>query len=105
MCKREGGGVMRIVLEPEAVDLIRKKGGQLILYVAPVSGCCGLGAVPVPSWEIGRPRLPLETYSRMKIDGVEVFVDKELHRPGRTVRISATKVLAWRSLSLDVVAD
>ncbi|HWI64065.1 MAG TPA: CC/Se motif family (seleno)protein, partial [Symbiobacteriaceae bacterium] len=100
-----GGVVMRVVLEPEAADLIREKGGQLILYVAPVSGCCGVGAVPVPSWEIGRPRLPLETYSRMVIDEVEVFVDKELDLPGRTMRVHATKVLAWRSLSLDIVAD
>ncbi|HWH68579.1 MAG TPA: CC/Se motif family (seleno)protein [Candidatus Sulfotelmatobacter sp.] len=96
---------MRVILEPETADLIREKGGQLILYVAPVSGCCGVGSVPVPSWEIGRPRLPQESYSLQVVDEVEVFVDKELDQPGITIRVYVTKVLAWRSLSLDVAAE
>lgn len=96
---------MRVRLEPEAAALIREKGGRLILYEAPVSGCCGLGSVPVPSWEIGTPRRPLDEYRLLETDGVEVFIDKALDRNSQTVQVRLTKLLGWRSLALAAAAD
>lgn len=93
---------MRVFLESEAVDLIVEKGRQLILYEAPVSGCCLLSSVPVPSWEIGRPRRPLDEYWILAVDGVEVYVDKALDKSVGTVRVRVTRMLGWRSLSLVV---
>ncbi len=94
--------MVRVFLEPEAAALIRESGGQLILYEAPFSGCCGIGSVPVPSWEIGRPRRPLDEYRLVISDGVEVYLDKQFDRSDRTVQVRLTKMLGWRSLSLFV---
>ncbi len=91
---------MRITMEPEAAEHIRRKGGQLILFRATMTGCCGIGSVPTPMWEIGRPRRPIQEYRVEEIQGVTVYLDRALDLPGLGIHVGLDSVFGWRFLSL-----
>ena len=91
---------MRVSLDPDAAEYIRRKGGQLILFRAEVTGCCGIGSAAAPMLEIGPPRRPLENYRVGQIQGITVYVDRALDESGPDLRIVLVKVLGWQSLSI-----
>lgn len=91
---------MRISLDPDAAEHIRRKGGHLILFRAELTGCCGIGSAPAPMWEIGPPRRPLEDYRVEQTQGVTVYVDRALDVSGLGLRIGLDNIFGWCSLSL-----
>lgn len=91
---------MRVSLDPDAAEYIRRKGGHLILFRAQLTGCCGIGSAPAPMWEIGPPRRPLENYRVEQIQGVTVYVDRALDESGPDLCIVLDKVFGWQSLSI-----
>lgn len=66
---------MDISLDGAAAEFIRQRGGHLVLFEAPVTGCCGIGSAPELMMEVGRPRRSSEHYDSHLIDGVHIHAD------------------------------
>ncbi|KLU62533.1 hypothetical protein CEB3_c11610 [Peptococcaceae bacterium CEB3] len=68
---------MNIHITPQAAAVIRRQGGQVILFEGRLTGCIA-GNIPAPMMEVGRPRQTPDHYVLMKEEGVEVYLDKAL---------------------------
>ena len=68
---------MNIHITPQAADVIRRLGGQVILFEGRLTGCIA-GNIPAPMMEVGRPRQPLDHYALKEEEGVQVYLDKIL---------------------------
>lgn len=90
----------RVTLGAGVADLVRQKGGHLILFQAQLTGCCGIGSAPAPDWEIGAPRRPPEEYRSVDLDGIVVHVDHALDRSAQEIHVSLSSWLGWKSLTL-----
>lgn len=73
----EGCSDLEIAISPEAQAFIRKKGGQVVVFLGTASGCCTLGGVPMPMVDLGPPRLAGENYECRQIDGITVYLSQE----------------------------
>lgn len=93
---------MKVTIEPDAVALIRGKGGHLILFQARATGCCGIGSALIPMVEIGKPRKPTEAYSVIEQDGVKIHVDRALDEAGANYRIQLTRFLRRPSITVSM---
>ena len=61
----------------QAAELIRQKGGQVIIFEGRLTGCVA-GNLPAPIMEVGRPRRPLDNYAVLEEAGVQVYLKKIL---------------------------
>lgn len=68
---------MNVKITPEAAELIRRKGGQVVIFQGLLSGCCA-GSLPAPAMEVGRPRQSPDNYSLREEAGVQVYLEKTL---------------------------
>jgi len=68
---------MNIKITPQAAELIRRKGGQVVLFEGRLTGCVA-GNIPAPMMEVGRPRRTLDNYAVLEEAGVQVYLDKIL---------------------------
>ncbi|CAA7601511.1 Hypothetical protein DEACI_2178 [Acididesulfobacillus acetoxydans] len=78
---------MNIHITPQAAAVIRRRGGQVILFEGRLTGCVA-GNIPAPMMEVGRPRRPPDHYIVVEEEGVAVYLDKVLRSYPGTAEIS-----------------
>ena len=87
-----------IRIDDEARDWLKQQGTGLMIRPSPRHGCCG-GQTLVPVVERGQPRRP-EGYRHVEIDGVSVFLSKQLPAAaGLHIRLES--LLGWKRLFVD----
>lgn len=89
---------MRVTISNEAIEYIKSKGGQLIIFQGCLTGCCA-GNLPSPMMELGSPRRPLENYEIITVSRISFFVDKDLDTYKGTGKINLDRNFWWKSLS------
>jgi hypothetical protein len=87
-----------IRIDDEARDWLKQQGTGLMIRPSPRHGCCG-GQALVPVVERGRPRRP-EDYRQTEIDGVSVFLSRQLPEAAR-LHIRLESLLGWKRLFVD----
>ena len=92
--------MIQVTLGEGVADLVRQKGGHLILFQAELTGCCGIGSAPALDWEIGAPRRPPSEYRSVAQDGISVHIDRTLDRSTQKIHVSLSSWLGWKSLTL-----
>ncbi|MGY6554830.1 MAG: CC/Se motif family (seleno)protein [Wenzhouxiangella sp.] len=91
-------GVPEIQLDDAARRWLLKQATGVMIRPSPRHGCCG-GQALVPVVERGRPRRP-EDYRRVEVDGVSVFLSRQLPKTAR-LHIRLESLLGWRRLFVD----
>jgi hypothetical protein len=79
------GRSIKISFSDEARDYIRGRSGALTIDVIEFFGCCGIFYAPNASSV--RPMDP-EDYDSLSVDGIDVFVNKEVVTEPEGIRIS-----------------
>jgi hypothetical protein len=79
------GCKIKVSLSDEARDYIRGRSGALTIDVIEFFGCCGI--FYAPNAASVRPIDP-EDYDSLSVDGIEVFVNKEVVAEPEGIRIS-----------------
>ncbi|MFO7172182.1 MAG: CC/Se motif family (seleno)protein [Bacillota bacterium] len=91
---------MKLIIDPDAAELIRQKGGHAIVFAGKTGGCCTFGWILEPQVEIGRPRRPLEAYRVIEADGATIYLDRTLDWVEKTYRLHVTRFLGFKALSV-----
>lgn len=89
---------MDIRVTPQAADLLRNRGGQVILFEGRLTGCIA-GNIPAPMMEVGRPRQPLDHYEVREKAGVQFYLAKNLLGYPGTAEFSTVRSI-WNKETL-----
>ena len=89
-----------ISISPDALEMVRRKGGTVHLDLPPVirGGCC-VAIQECPEVRVGAPRDP-ERYREQAILGVSIYVPKQMVEE-RDYTIVASSLLGYHWLALE----
>jgi hypothetical protein len=93
---------VEIRIEPDALRHILRNGGAVTLRGSRRHGCCG-GTAFVPVAEEGPPR-ELELFRTVKVDGVSVFVERDVASGPAPLVIGIDRLWRWRRLRVEGTA-
>lgn len=98
----ETAGQVEIRIEPGARDYITEQGGAVTLRGSRRHGCCG-GAAFVPVAEPGPP-VELEHYRSVDVDGITVFLEKDVTIGSEPLLIGVDGLWRWQRLRVEGTA-
>ncbi|MEX2672634.1 MAG: CC/Se motif family (seleno)protein [Phycisphaeraceae bacterium] len=90
---------LNIQITHAASRWIAEHGGTLTLRTSPRHGCCG-GTAAVPVAEAKIPPNP-DAYTRIEIDGVQVYADPVLTGTQKPMTIDLTGFWRWHRLTIE----
>lgn len=90
---------MQLTIDAGAIDWIERHGGAVTLRRSPRHGCCG-GTALLPVAEARTPATPDDWIER-QIDGVTVYVARELEAQAGPLSIRAEGFGHWRRLFVE----
>lgn len=91
--------MMNILLEPEAEEYILQNGGNAMVILGSLRGCCG-GTSPLAKVALGSPK-NLSGYEENKVGAITLYVDKNLKETEK-MRITFAKLFWVNKLSVEV---
>lgn len=93
--------MVEIKIHSKAAQYIKAKGGVIHLaYSTKGGGCCGSSGLLIPDIFLGSPKGDIGSYHDMQVDGVLVFVHKEILKESSNLKISLDSLLVFKKLTV-----
>lgn len=92
-------GELPLIIDAGAVDWIQRHGGVVTLRRSPRHGCCG-GTALLPVAETRTPAT-IDDWIKRQIDGVTVYIDRDLAARTEPLTIRAEGFRQWRRLFVE----
>jgi hypothetical protein len=92
---------MKLIIDPEAVALIKEEGGHVVVAPAKGGGCGTIGSLIQPQAEFGKPDRPVAAFRVIAVDGATIYLDRVLDsQVASTWRLRVTRFLNWQNLEV-----
>ena len=89
--------MLRVEFKPGTAEYLKNKGGNLLIFLGSYSGCF-VGKVPAIMLDSAMPRGNFDSYSVIKVEGVNVYMDSEISKLSGVIKVWEEKNLIWSNL-------
>ena len=96
----DGGVNLNIMITSDALDYIKEKSGVLTIGTTSRKGWVG-GSVPLDEVEPETPEDP-SSYTKIDKNDISVYIDKKINTDDKTIKITLSKLLWLKKLSLEI---